>query len=195
MVGYGEDKGIIPLACDEIFQRIEKGRDEHHKFKVEASMIEIYNERVRDLFNPKGVNLRVRENPSTGPYVEGLSIISVKNYQEIADLMEKGAAARTVAATNMNDTSSRAHTIFQIILTQTTIRPEDLSATDKVSKINLVDLAGSERANDTGATGDRLKEVCKKAILFLINVVGKRDQQVIICSGECYCCTSEESRG
>lgn len=176
MVGYGEDKGIIPLACEEIFQRIESNTDENLKYKVEASMIEIYNEQVKDLFNPssyKPGGLRVRENPKTGPYVEDLCISPVKTYKDIEHLMEIGTKARTVGATLMNQTSSRAHTLFQIILTQTTIRKEDMKATDKVSKITLVDLAGSERAGDTGATGDRLKEgaAINKSLSALGNVI------------------------
>jgi kinesin family member 1 len=73
-------------------------------------------------------------------------------------LMDAGTKARTVAATNMNATSSRAHTIFQIVLTQTKVDAEAGKATDKVAIINLIDLAGSERQSGTGATGDRLKE-------------------------------------
>lgn len=75
-------------------------------------------------------------------------------------MMDVGTAARTVASTNMNSTSSRAHTIFQITLTQSQLFRETGKATDKVSVINLIDLAGSERAESTGATGDRLKEGC-----------------------------------
>ena len=86
-------------------------------------MMEIYNERVRDLFNPKNPRndsgLKVRENPKTGPYVDGLAMLPVKDYKHIDSLMEEGTKARTVAATQMNATSSRAHTIFTIILTQT----------------------------------------------------------------------------
>lgn len=164
MVGYGEDKGIIPRSCEEIFQRIEANTDPDITYKVEASMLEIYNEKVRDLFNPRSDaaagGLKVRDHPKTGPYVDGLTKHSVTNYLQIQRLMDEGSAARTVAATNMNATSSRAHTIFQIILTQTKIDRAAGKASDKVSRINLIDLAGSERANKTGATGDRLKEGC-----------------------------------
>ena len=81
--------------------------------------MEIYCERVRDLLNPnnKG-NLRVREHPLLGPYVEDLSKLAVTSYQDIADLMDEGNKARTVAATNMNETSSRSHAVFTIIFTQ-----------------------------------------------------------------------------
>eukprot|EP00817_Percolomonadidae_sp_ATCC50343_P000195 CAMPEP_0117418516 /NCGR_PEP_ID=MMETSP0758-20121206/272_1 /TAXON_ID=63605 /ORGANISM="Percolomonas cosmopolitus, Strain AE-1 (ATCC 50343)" /LENGTH=1059 /DNA_ID=CAMNT_0005199047 /DNA_START=87 /DNA_END=3266 /DNA_ORIENTATION=+ len=178
MVGYGEDIGIIPKACDEIFRRIDDQTTENKKFKVEASMIEIYNEQVRDLFNPgeaKPQGLKVREHPKIGIYVDGLKELQVSSYQEISDLMEKGSQARTVASTNMNATSSRAHTIFAIKLTQTEIERDGGKEIkrDKTSKISLIDLAGSERAGDTGATGDRLKEGCaiNKSLSALGNVI------------------------
>lgn len=66
--------------------------------------------------------------------------------------------ARTVAATNMNETSSRSHAVFTLLLTQRRLDTETGMAGEKVSRISLVDLAGSERANSTGATGVRLKE-------------------------------------
>lgn len=121
--------------------------------------MEIYCERVRDLLNPKNKgNLRVREHPLLGPYVEDLSKLAVTNYQDIHDLIDEGNKARTVAATNMNETSSRSHAVFTIFFTQQ--RHDEMTGlnTEKVSKISLVDLAGSERADSTGAKGTRLKE-------------------------------------
>ncbi|ETL29906.1 hypothetical protein L916_17014 [Phytophthora nicotianae] len=157
MVGYGSDKGIIPTASQVIFERIEANTSEI-TFKVEASMMEIYNERVKDLFNPSSDNLKVRDHPSQGPYAEGLTRSAVSSYSEIDRLMNAGILARTTASTNMNATSSRAHTIFQIIVTQSELNPSTGKVMDKVSRINLIDLAGSERATSTGATGSRLKE-------------------------------------
>ena len=101
------DKGIIPLTCSELFSRVEqkKAADPHINFTVEVSYIEIYNEKVRDLLNPKNTgNLRVREHPSLGPYVEDLSKLVVSSYDEMMTLMDEGNKARTVAATNMNET-------------------------------------------------------------------------------------------
>lgn len=116
-------------------------------------------ERVRDLLNPstKG-GLKVREHPSLGPYVEDLAKLVVGSFAEIENLMDEGNKARTVAATNMNETSSRSHAVFTLILTQKRHDAETNMDTEKVSRISLVDLAGSERANSTGATGARLKE-------------------------------------
>ncbi|EED79320.1 predicted protein [Postia placenta Mad-698-R] len=161
MMGYGADKGIIPLTCSELFTRVEdkKAADPNVSFTVEVSYIEIYNEKVRDLLNPKNTgNLRVREHPSLGPYVEDLSKLVVSSYDEMMQLMDEGNKARTVAATNMNETSSRSHAVFTLILTMKRHDVDTNLDTEKVSRISLVDLAGSERANSTGATGQRLKE-------------------------------------
>ncbi|EQC35875.1 hypothetical protein SDRG_06625 [Saprolegnia diclina VS20] len=158
MVGYGDDKGIIPRASQVIFERIMSSDAAEIIYKVEASMMEIYNEKVKDLFNPSSDNLKVRDHPSQGPYADGLTRSAVSTYEEITALMDAGIMARTTASTNMNATSSRAHTIFQIIVTQSRVDPTTNKMTDKVSRINLIDLAGSERAASTGATGARLKE-------------------------------------
>lgn len=160
MMGYGKEVGIIPMICQEMFGRIDKIQgDKSTKCTVEVSYLEIYNERVRDLLNPstKG-NLKVREHPSTGPYVEDLAKLVVTSFPEIENLMDEGNKARTVAATNMNETSSRSHAVFTLMLTQKKYDAGTKMEMEKVAKISLVDLAGSERANSTGATGARLKE-------------------------------------
>ena len=124
----GADKGIIPLTCSELFVRVEskKAVDPNISFTVEVSYIEvrglpdvkiarpdaiqIYNEKVRDLLNPKNTgNLRVREHPSLGPYVEDLSKLVVNSYEEMMTLMDEGNKARTVAATNMNETQASSN--------------------------------------------------------------------------------------
>ncbi|KAG8530758.1 uncharacterized protein KY384_004115 [Bacidia gigantensis] len=161
MMGYGEEAGVIPRICQSMFQRIleQQRNDANLKYTVEVSYLEIYNERVRDLLNPanKG-NLRVREHPSTGPYVEDLAKLAVRSFEDIDHLMDEGNKARTVAATNMNETSSRSHAVFTLTVTQKRHDVETKMAGEKVSKISLVDLAGSERQTSTGATGSRLKE-------------------------------------
>ncbi|KAG0055319.1 kinesin-like protein Klp8 [Gryganskiella cystojenkinii] len=159
MMGYGEERGIIPLSCHELFRRIEENKDPSLSYRVEVSYMEIYCERVRDLLNPKNKgHLKVREHPSLGPYVEDLSKLMVTSFRDIENLMDEGNKARTVAATNMNETSSRSHAVFTVLLTQKRHDAETRLDTEKVSRICLVDLAGSERANSTGATGARLKE-------------------------------------
>ncbi|XP_042564811.1 kinesin-like protein KIF1A isoform X15 [Clupea harengus] len=154
-----DQQGIIPLLCEDLFTKINDNNDNSMSYSVEVSYMEIYCERVRDLLNPKNKgNLRVREHPLLGPYVEDLSKLAVISYTDIQDLMDSGNKARTVAATNMNETSSRSHAVFNIIFTQKRHDSESDNTSEKVSKISLVDLAGSERADSTGAKGTRLKE-------------------------------------
>uniref|UniRef100_A0A2K5I7Y3 plus-end-directed kinesin ATPase n=1 Tax=Colobus angolensis palliatus TaxID=336983 RepID=A0A2K5I7Y3_COLAP len=154
-----DQQGIIPQLCEDLFSRINDTTNDNLSYSVEVSYMEIYCERVRDLLNPKNKgNLRVREHPLLGPYVEDLSKLAVTSYNDIQDLMDSGNKARTVAATNMNETSSRSHAVFNIIFTQKRHDAETNITTEKVSKISLVDLAGSERADSTGAKGTRLKE-------------------------------------
>ncbi|XP_073732304.1 kinesin-like protein KIF1A isoform X7 [Misgurnus anguillicaudatus] len=154
-----DQEGIIPLLCEDLFTKISDNNDNSMGYSVEVSYMEIYCERVRDLLNPKNKgNLRVREHPLMGPYVEDLSKLAVTSYTDIQDLMDSGNKARTVAATNMNETSSRSHAVFNIIFTQKRHDSDSENTSEKVSKISLVDLAGSERADSTGAKGTRLKE-------------------------------------
>ncbi|XP_061894671.1 kinesin-like protein KIF1A isoform X3 [Entelurus aequoreus] len=154
-----DQQGIMPLLCEDLFTKINDHTDNSMSYSVEVSYMEIYCERVRDLLNPKNKgNLRVREHPLMGPYVEDLSKLAVTDYNDIQDLMDSGNKARTVAATNMNETSSRSHAVFNIIFTQKRHDADTDNTLEKVSKISLVDLAGSERADSTGAKGTRLKE-------------------------------------
>ncbi|XP_013407574.1 kinesin-like protein KIF28P [Lingula anatina] len=163
MTGYGNNKGIVPICCEELFKGIEEKKKTAQKgeeFQVQVSMLEIYNEQVRDLLTskkaPKG-GLKVRQHPSKGFYVESLITCPVNSYADIDNKYQEGARNRTVAATQMNATSSRAHTIVGIYFTQKTLNDAGENMT-KSSILYLVDLAGSERAESTGATGDRLKE-------------------------------------
>lgn len=140
-------------------------------------MLEIYNEQVNDLLSRdvhKG-GLQVRQHPSQGYfYAQDLKRVPVGSYIEIERRIEEGTANRTIASTNMNATSSRAHTVVTITFDQIFSTPA--GETKKSSVINLVDLAGSERADSTGATGDRLKEGANinKSLSVLGNVISVR---------------------
>jgi hypothetical protein len=166
MMGYpafpvGPTSGIIPIMCQEVFTKMEAlDHDENLSIKVEVTMLEIYMEKVKDLLDSSGhaKSLKVRTHPKTGPFVDKLSRFTVTSFEQVNQFMEIGQQQRTVAATQMNQTSSRAHTIFTIELTQTITNVATQKVSDKTSKISLIDLAGSERAGSTGATGQRLKE-------------------------------------
>ena len=156
MMGSEADRGLIPRICESMFERMVEGT----KYRVEVSYLEIYNERVKDLLQKNSShNLKVREHPTQGPYVQDLSKHLVGEYREILNLMEQGNNLRTTASTNMNDTSSRSHAIFTITFVQAAYLEGMPHETE--SKIHLVDLAGSERQSKTGVTGQRLKEATK----------------------------------
>ncbi|KAH9524310.1 Kinesin-like protein kif28p [Bulinus truncatus] len=187
IVGYGTNKGVVPLFCENIFKGIDEKKKAGDKteFEVTFSMLEIYNEQVRDLLDPNGANkkggLRIRQHPKSGFYVEEQLIVPVRSYKDIELKMDEGTRHRTVAATNMNATSSRAHTIVGITFVQK-FRNAAGEDTTKSAVINLVDLAGSERAESTGATGDRLKE-------------GAAINQSLSCLGNCIAALADKSSG
>ncbi|MCJ1363569.1 Kinesin [Acarospora aff. strigata] len=161
MMGTPEQPGLIPRTCEDLFQRIESSSSPNISYNVRVSYFEVYNEHVRDLLVPRTdppYYLKIRESPTEGPYVKDLTDVPVKNFAEIMRHMRMGDASRTTASTKMNDTSSRSHAVFTIMLKQI---HHDLSTdetTERLARIRLVDLAGSERAKATEATGARLRE-------------------------------------
>jgi len=119
--------------------------------------------------------LKVREHQKTGVFVEGVSDVPVSSYEEIDRQFEVGNMNRTIGQTQMNATSSRAHTVNRIIFKQRFVNKETgKPERELVSNINIIDLAGSERAESTGATGDRLKEGANinKSLSILGRVIG-----------------------
>uniref|UniRef100_A0A2R5LPK0 Putative kinesin-like protein n=1 Tax=Ornithodoros turicata TaxID=34597 RepID=A0A2R5LPK0_9ACAR len=158
MMGSHDNEGLIPRICQELYARMKSNQNSGTTFRTEVSYLEIYNEKVKDLLKREATmhNLRVREHPKLGPYVQDLSRHLVMDYADVQELMTRGNSHRTTASTAMNDVSSRSHAIFTLNFTQATLNRDMPSET--VSKVNLVDLAGSERADSTKATGQRLKE-------------------------------------
>ncbi|KAI0595654.1 hypothetical protein F4775DRAFT_595098 [Biscogniauxia sp. FL1348] len=165
MMGTPDEPGLIPRTCEDLFQRIEEAQNEtpNISYHVRASYFEVYNEHVRDLLVPVTPNqppfyLKIRESPTEGPYVKDLTEVPVRSLHEILRYMKAGDASRTTASTKMNDTSSRSHAVFTIMLKQIHHDMDTDETTERSSRIRLVDLAGSERAKSTEATGARLRE-------------------------------------
>ncbi|KAF4521807.1 hypothetical protein B566_EDAN012464 [Ephemera danica] len=161
MMGTDSSKGIVPLCMDYIFQAIDRLPDER-LFLLGVSFLEVYNEKIRDLLAPEKTDLKLHET------VEGVVKFDCKNEMvsnpfEMMDFLEQGNQNKAIGETNMNERSSRSHTIFRI------------ECAARVSHINLVDLAGSERASQTGTSGQRYKEGCaiNRSLLQLGNVVQK----------------------
>jgi len=145
--------GVIPRMIGTIFGDVMKA-DESIEFNISVSYFEIYMEKIRDLLNPAADNMVVREHPQKGIWVDGATEASVVSPEEVYDIMQRGADNRATASTNMNERSSRSHSLFLLKLGQTNL----LDLSKKSGKLYLVDLAGSEKAGKTGATGDKLDE-------------------------------------
>lgn len=148
-----DNQGIIPRMVKHVFNHIENSPSEY-EYTVKLSMMEIYMERIKDLIQTDRVNLNIREDKNRGNFVEDLSEHYVSSEEEIMELVQIGANNRTTKFTNMNDFSSRSHTILMLLIKSTNI--DDMSI--KTGKLFLVDLAGSEKIAKTGATGLTLEE-------------------------------------
>ena len=148
-------KGVIPNSFSHIFGYIE-AEGKNKKFLVRCSFVEIYNEEVRDLLGVSNKEMKVREDPKKGTYVQDLSYHFLSNSQEIIACLDRGNNNRHVGATSMNAKSSRSHSLFTVYL-----EIQEGEGNDKkirTGKLNLVDLAGSERVGKTNATGQTFEE-------------------------------------
>ncbi|XP_044218088.1 kinesin-like protein KIF14 [Thunnus albacares] len=189
MMGFGEEAGVIPRFCQELFSRLASMENEEVKCHVEMSFFEVYNEKIHDLLvtrddpNQKRMPLRVREHPVHGPYVADLSANVVSSYSDIQGWLELGNKQRATAATGMNDKSSRSHSVFTLVMTQTKTEFVEGEEHDHsiTSRINLVDLAGSERCNSAQTSGERLREGASinKSLLTLGKVISALSEQVL----------------
>ncbi|XP_049711536.1 kinesin-like protein KIF11 isoform X1 [Elephas maximus indicus] len=151
--------GIIPRTLHQIFEKL---TDNGTEFSVKVSLLEIYNEELFDLLNPStdvSERLQMFDDPRNkrGVIIKGLEEVTVHNKDEVYQILEKGAAKRTTAATLMNAYSSRSHSVFSVTIhmKETTIDGEELV---KIGKLNLVDLAGSENIGRSGAVDKRARE-------------------------------------
>lgn len=178
MQGDSTHPGVIPLAIKDVFDNI--GTTPDREFLLRMSYLEIYNEMIRDLLTPEHDNLKIHETVDRKIYVGNLTEEIVTNADDVFQLLAKGEGNRHVGVTNMNERSSRSHTIFRMVIESRERNVDDprssMSADPvKISCLNLVDLAGSERVGHTGAEGIRLKEGghINKSLLTLGTVIKK----------------------
>ena len=169
MMGHNDrdiDVGLIPRICKSLFRECKLSADKRNssgtvfKYEIEASFIEIYAQKAKDLLAKnfkKAKPLKIREHRKFGPYAEGLRKIPVNNPSEIKSVIEIGNSRRTVRGTNMNDKSSRSHSIFSIYLKIITATKGGTTM-EQSSQINMVDLAGTENVQHSGVTGEGLEE-------------------------------------
>ncbi|XP_071394068.1 kinesin heavy chain, partial [Centroberyx affinis] len=160
--------GIIPRISRDIFDHI-YSMDENLEFHIKVSYFEIYLDKIRDLLDVSKTNLAVHEDKNRVPFVKGCTERFVSSPEEVMDVIDEGKANRHVAVTNMNEHSSRSHSIFLI-----NIKQENMETELKLSgKLYLVDLAGSEKVSKTGAEGSVLDEAknINKSLSALGNVI------------------------
>ncbi|XP_033821978.1 kinesin heavy chain isoform X2 [Periophthalmus magnuspinnatus] len=160
--------GIIPRIAEDIFEHI-FAMDENLEFHIKVSYFEIYMDKIRDLLDVTKTNLSVHEDRYRVPYVKGCTERFVTSPEEVMDVIDEGKANRHVAVTNMNEHSSRSHSIFLI-----NIKQENVETEQKLSgKLYLVDLAGSEKVSKTGAEGAVLDEAknINRSLSALGNVI------------------------
>ncbi|XP_073329766.1 kinesin heavy chain-like [Pagrus major] len=160
--------GIIPRISRDIFDHI-YSMDENLEFHIKVSYFEIYLDKIRDLLDVSKTNLAVHEDKNRVPFVKGCTERFVSSPDEVMDVIDEGKANRHVAVTNMNEHSSRSHSIFLI-----NIKQENVETETKLSgKLYLVDLAGSEKVSKTGAEGAVLDEAknINKSLSALGNVI------------------------
>ena len=148
-----DQRGIIPRMVTGFFQQI-AAQPEDIEFTIKVSFVEIYNEKIKDLLDPRKNDLKIHENKQLGVHVAGMTETYVGTEEKVYELLKYGNENRSIGATNMNKQSSRSHSVFILQVEQKNLA--DFSS--KTGKIYLVDLAGSERISKTGAEGNTLTE-------------------------------------
>ncbi|KAK7368903.1 hypothetical protein VNO80_10936 [Phaseolus coccineus] len=186
-------KGLIPRSLEQIFQTSQSLKDQGWKYTMQASILEIYNETVRDLLSSNrssdhaqtenGTSSKqytIKHDANGNTHVSDLTIKDVCSADEISSLLQQAAQSRSVGRTQMNEQSSRSHFVFTL-----RISGKNENTEQQVQGIlNLIDLAGSERLSRSGATGDRLKETqaINKSLSSLSDVIfalgGKKEEHI-----------------
>ncbi|KXZ52544.1 hypothetical protein GPECTOR_9g588 [Gonium pectorale] len=157
MLGNREQPGVIPRAMQQIFQSGQKLAAQDWHFNMQASMLEIYNEEIRDLLSRKkddGKKHQVTHDTNGVTTVSDMTVVDVNRPEAVDQLLAQAMDKRSVGCTALNEQSSRSHMVFVM-----RIEGHNRTTDVKVSGVlNLIDLAGSERVKESGATGQRLKE-------------------------------------
>jgi centromeric protein E len=180
MLGGGNEPGVLEMAATEIFERI--AQCDNREFLMRVSFVEIYNELIYDLLcdSKDDALINIREDPRRGVYCEATEKI-ITDYESITKALHRGMSRRTVESTAMNETSSRSHSIFKLVVESRQKAAEGSEEPDGavlVASLTLVDLAGSESVKHTQAAGQRAKEGGKinQSLLSLSRVIHSLSQ-------------------
>ncbi|XP_042452976.1 kinesin-like protein KIN-14N [Zingiber officinale] len=175
-----ERKGVIPRSFEQIFETIQFLQSQGSKYKMQASMLEIYNDTIRDLLSPDNptsleASARVskqyliKHDADGNAFVTNLIVIDVCNKEQVSLLLQRASLNRSVGKTLLNEQSSRSHFIFTLKIVGVNERTQH----QVEGVLNLIDLARSERLAQSGVIGDRLKETqaTNKSLSVLSDVI------------------------
>ncbi|KAE8704048.1 Kinesin-1 [Hibiscus syriacus] len=178
--GQPDEKGLIPRSLEQIFQTKQALQPQGWRYEMQVSMLEIYNETIRDLLSPirdlsriengtTGKQYTIKHDANGNTLVSDLTIVDVQSSREVVYLLDRAAHSRAVGKTQMNEQSSRSHFVFTMQITGVNESTEQ----QVQGVLNLIDLAGSERISKSGSTGDRLKETqaINKSLSSLADVI------------------------
>lgn len=170
MLGSSEKPGVMYLTMKEMYDRIERLKNEK-SCDVAVSYLEVYNEEVRDLL-ANSRSLAVREDAQNGVVIQGLTLHKPSSSKQLLQMLDYGNKNRTQHPTDANSNSSRSHAVFQIYLRQQD-RTANINQNIKIAKMCLVDLAGSERISSMNMKAARFREGANinRSLLALGNVI------------------------
>ncbi|KAG9440162.1 hypothetical protein H6P81_020327 [Aristolochia fimbriata] len=155
MEGTERNRGVNYRTLEELF-KIANERKETFSYQISVSVLEVYNEQIRDLLatSPSSKKLEIRQAGEGSHHVPGIVEAKVENTKQVWDVLQAGSNARAVGSNNVNEHSSRSHCMLCIMVRARNLMNGECTK----SKLWLVDLAGSERLTKTDVQGDRLKE-------------------------------------
>ncbi|KAL1562924.1 Kinesin-like protein KIN-14C, variant 2 [Salvia divinorum] len=188
--GLLDQKGLIPRSLEQVFQTKQMLEAQGWKYEMQVSMLEIYNETIRDLLSANkstfdasrvetAKQYAIKHDANGNTYVSDLTIVDVRSSREVSYLLERAAQSRSVGKTQMNEQSSRSHFVFTLRI----VGVNESTDQQVQGVLNLIDLAGSERLSKSGSTGDRLKETqaINKSLSSLSDVIfalAKKEEHV-----------------
>ncbi|WCJ32014.1 Kinesin-like protein KIN-14R [Euphorbia peplus] len=155
MEGTEQNRGVNYRTLEKLFE-VAKERNETFTYSLSVSVLEVYNEQIRDLLatSPSSKKLEIKQSSEGSHHIPGIVEARVDNLREVWNVLQAGSNARAVGSNNVNEHSSRSHCMLSVMVKAKNLMNGECTN----SKLWLVDLAGSERLAKTDAQGERLKE-------------------------------------
>ncbi|KAL4169656.1 hypothetical protein KRP22_010574 [Phytophthora ramorum] len=154
-----EQDGLLPRTAQELMNSISARKGEV-EYTLRVTCVEIYNEQVRDVFDPRKETLAVRSSKTHGFFLENATVVECVTAREIVRVVKAAATHRAKSSHLLNESSNRSHCLVTIYIDAAPLKPDSSAGGKRYGKITIVDLAGSERVSDSGAVGTQLRETC-----------------------------------